>query len=94
MKLPPCDHDECGPTGCTKGSDTAAKVKELYQNLSNAEVPVLKLHVGGLSAKEIGGKLFISPKTVAVHMHSIRRKMQRLGLCFAPLIVSQKQTPV
>jgi DNA-binding NarL/FixJ family response regulator len=49
-----------------------------HQNsLSERETEVLKLFADGLTYKEIGEKLFISPRTVETHKNSI---MSKLGL--------------
>jgi DNA-binding NarL/FixJ family response regulator len=49
-----------------------------HQNsLSERETEVLKLFADGLTYKEIGEKLFISPRTVETHKNSI---MTKLGL--------------
>lgn len=45
------------------------------QNLSEREVQVLKLIANGISNKEIGEKLFISPKTVEAHRNNILKKL-------------------
>lgn len=45
------------------------------QNLSDREVQVLKLIANGVANKEIGEKLFISPKTVEAHRNNILKKL-------------------
>lgn len=46
------------------------------QNLSEREVQVLKLIANGVTNKEIGEKLFISPKTVEAHRNNILKKLE------------------
>jgi DNA-binding NarL/FixJ family response regulator len=55
--------------GASKGVDAR------YESLTPREQQVLRLLVDGLSAKEIGGKLFISPKTVENHRTNIMNKL-------------------
>jgi two-component system response regulator NreC len=45
------------------------------QNLSEREVQVLKLIANGITNKEIGEKLFISPKTSEAHRNNILKKL-------------------
>ncbi|MEQ8548935.1 MAG: response regulator transcription factor [Cyclobacteriaceae bacterium] len=45
------------------------------QNLSEREVQVLKLIANGITNKEIGEKLFISPKTAEAHRNNILKKL-------------------
>lgn len=45
------------------------------QHLSEREVQVLKLIANGVGNKEIGEKLFISPKTVEAHRNNILKKL-------------------
>lgn len=47
-----------------------------YQRLTKREVEVLREVVGGLSSKEIGGKLGVSFKTVEAHRAKIMKKME------------------
>ncbi len=42
--------------------------------LTSREVEVLKFFSGGLTAKEIGSRLFISPRTVETHKNNIMAK--------------------
>ncbi len=52
------------------------KVKsEILSELSDRELDILKNIVNGLSNKEIGEKLFISPKTVETHRNNIMKKL-------------------
>jgi DNA-binding NarL/FixJ family response regulator len=44
--------------------------------LTDREITVLKLFCGGLSYKEIGNKLFISPRTVETHKKNILSKLK------------------
>lgn len=51
--------------------------KQPHELLSNRELEVLRLLAGGLSLKEIGGRLGVSPKTVS----SFRtRLLEKMGL--------------
>ena len=51
--------------------------KPRHEQLSNRELEVMKLLAGGLSLKEIGGRLGVSPKTVS----SFRaRLLEKMGL--------------
>lgn len=43
--------------------------------ISKRESEIIECLSHGLSEKEIGEKLFISPKTVKNHMNSIRKKL-------------------
>jgi len=45
------------------------------QNLSEREVQVLKLIANGITNKDIGEKLFISPKTSEAHRNNILKKL-------------------
>ena len=45
------------------------------QHLSEREVQVLKLIANGVANKDIGEKLFISPKTVEAHRNNILKKL-------------------
>ena len=46
-----------------------------YDLLTAREQEVMGLLAEGLSAKEVADKLFISPKTVENHRHSIMKKL-------------------
>jgi DNA-binding NarL/FixJ family response regulator len=46
------------------------------QQLTEREREVLSLMAEGLSNRAIGGKLFLSPKTVEAHVHSIFSKLE------------------
>lgn len=48
---------------------------ELLERPSEAELAVLRLLRSELSAREIGGELFLSPNTVRSHMRAIYRKL-------------------
>ena len=48
---------------------------ELLEQPSLAEISVLRLLAGNLSAREIGGELFISPNTVRSHTRALYRKL-------------------
>lgn len=50
-----------------------------YSNLTPREQEVMRLLAEGLSRKEIGEKLFISPKTVENHRSNIMRKLELHG---------------
>jgi len=58
-----------------KSSVRASDLDSRYQSLTRREQEVLRLVVEGLSAKEIGGRLFISPKTVENHRTNIMNKL-------------------
>ena len=55
-------------------NDGALAVPKI-DNLSQREVQVLKMISNGISNKEIGGQLFISPKTVEAHRNNILKKL-------------------
>jgi DNA-binding NarL/FixJ family response regulator len=56
---------------------SAPETTNTPDTLSNRELDVLKLFAEGLSYKEIGERLFISPRTVETHKNHI---MEKLGL--------------
>ena len=58
-----------------KSSARASNLDSRYQSLTRREQEVLRLVVEGLSAKEIGDRLFISPKTVENHRTNIMNKL-------------------
>ena len=58
-----------------KSSARASNLDSRYQSLTRREQEVLRLVVEGLSAKEIGERLFISPKTVENHRTNIMNKL-------------------
>jgi DNA-binding NarL/FixJ family response regulator len=58
-----------------KSSARASDLDSRYQSLTRREQEVLRLVVEGLSAKEIGERLFISPKTVENHRTNIMNKL-------------------
>jgi DNA-binding NarL/FixJ family response regulator len=49
--------------------------REKYEKLTERERDVLRYVAGGFSAPEIGGKLFISPKTVDTYKQRINEKL-------------------
>lgn len=51
------------------------KTDEAYQDLTAREQEILRLRGEGLSIKEIGDKLYISPKTVENHCANLMRKL-------------------
>jgi len=53
----------------------AKKGKELLKDLSEREVEVLAALAEGLGNKEIGERLFISPRTVDTHRTNLMRKL-------------------
>ena len=57
--------------------DPTAEVQDALSRLSAREREVLDLTVRGFSSREIGGRLFISPKTVDTYR---QRVMDKLGL--------------
>lgn len=46
------------------------------KELTTKEIEIIKLISSGLTSKEIGDKLFISPRTVDTHRHNILKKLQ------------------
>ena len=57
------------------GGESVSKSGNSYPDgLSNREVEVAVLLVEGLTNREIGGRLYISEKTVANHVQSVLRK--------------------
>ncbi len=54
---------------------SVGKGKELLQDLSEREVEVLAALAEGLGNKEIGERLFISPRTVDTHRTNLMRKL-------------------
>lgn len=52
-------------------------------NLSPAELRALNLICHGRTQKEAAGLLFISPKTLAVHLFNIRTKLSAKTTTFA-----------
>ena len=58
-----------------KSSARASDLDSRYQSLTRREQEVLRLVVEGLSAKKIGERLFISPKTVENHRTNIMNKL-------------------
>jgi DNA-binding NarL/FixJ family response regulator len=58
-----------------KSSARASDLDSRYGSLTRREQEVLRLVVEGLSAKEIGDRLFISPKTVENHRTNIMNKL-------------------
>lgn len=49
-------------------------ILELTEPLTEKEVEVLKLVCEGLTSKEIGEKLFLSPRTIETHKNNLMRK--------------------
>lgn len=65
-----------------------------HSQLSPQETRVVELYLDGWSPKEIAGHLFISVKTVGVHLFSIRQKMKPHGLRFIRQVTTaEKITP-
>lgn len=58
----------------------APETAHALDTLSNRELDVLKLFADGLSYKEIGEKLFISPRTVETHKNHIMEKLDLSNL--------------
>jgi DNA-binding NarL/FixJ family response regulator len=56
-------------------ADPADVETESGERLTVRELEVLRSLAGGLSDREIGDVLFISPRTVARHLHSIYQKL-------------------
>jgi LuxR family maltose regulon positive regulatory protein len=52
-----------------------ASVGEILERPTEAELAVLRLLSTDLSAREIGGKLFLSPNTVRSHIRAVYRKL-------------------
>jgi DNA-binding NarL/FixJ family response regulator len=51
------------------------EVPELFTQLTEREIDIIRLITKELSSQEIAEKLFISPKTVETHRHNILRKL-------------------
>ena len=60
--------DECSPVSAAK------RTSQLPDGLSGREVEVLRLVADGLSNKEIGERLVISPNTASNHVRAILQK--------------------
>jgi DNA-binding CsgD family transcriptional regulator len=58
----------------TSAEDPSRAVSSLPDGLSSREVEVLRLVAQGLSNREIGRQLFISPNTVANHIRAVLQK--------------------
>jgi DNA-binding NarL/FixJ family response regulator len=58
-----------------KSTTNTLKEEQIISSLSPREIDILKNIVNGLSNKEIGEKLFISPKTVDTHRNNIMKKL-------------------
>lgn len=58
------------------GHRVAPKRRDLVAGLTNRELDILRLAASGLSMKEIGQQLGISPKTVDNHLQSIYAKIE------------------
>lgn len=54
--------------------------EEKYDKLTRREQEVMRLVAQGLSSKEIGSKLFISPKTVENHRTKVMEKLEMGGI--------------
>ncbi|MGW1453236.1 helix-turn-helix transcriptional regulator, partial [Micromonospora sp. NPDC002411] len=67
--------EEREPTGATRGAPTQASDDELAA-LTAREREVLALVAEGLTNKEIGQRLFISERTIGVHVSHIFDKLQ------------------
>ncbi|WP_167614505.1 helix-turn-helix transcriptional regulator [Maribellus sediminis] len=59
-----------------KSSIQTRKHKPVHQKLTDREVAVLKLFSSGLTYKEIGSELSISPRTVETHKRNILSKLK------------------
>ncbi|PCJ67784.1 MAG: DNA-binding response regulator [Bacteroidetes bacterium] len=60
-----------------------SKVEPLNPNLerlTSREIEIIKLIASGLSSKEIGSKLFISPRTAETHRNNILKKLDIHGI--------------
>lgn len=55
-----------------RSSDTSM---DLYEKLTTREREILSLAAHGMTNTEIGGRLFISPRTVEVHRANLMRKL-------------------
>ena len=67
------------PPGGRKGGERAARARRdepnVFHDLSDRELEVLKLIAEGLSNAEISGRLFISEKTTKNHVSNILSKL-------------------
>jgi DNA-binding NarL/FixJ family response regulator len=55
-------------------------VSKALSSLTEREVEIIKLIANGLSSKEIGEKLFISPRTAETHRTNILKKLDIQGI--------------
>jgi DNA-binding NarL/FixJ family response regulator len=77
-----------GPTGIAAAfapDDAGRKTKEAF-GLSRRELEVLALIAEGITNREIGERLFISQKTVAVHIGNILSKLGASGRVEAAMV--------
>lgn len=74
------------PYNCKLTCRISQKLKDTQESekpksiLSKREIEVVKLFVDGLSYKEIGNTLHISPRTVETHKNNIQSKLNLTGL--------------
>ena len=53
---------------------------EQLKQLTEREIEIIKLTANGLSSKQIGEKLFISPRTAETHRNNILKKLELKGI--------------
>ena len=63
-------------SGTRAPSRTKAWTHALPVHLTNQETKVLRLVAAGMTNAQIGAELFISPKTVSVHVSNLLRKLE------------------
>lgn len=56
-------------------ADARARVRLRHGDLTVREVEILRCLAGGMSDREIGDRLFISPKTASVHVSNVKAKL-------------------
>lgn len=62
------------------GTNAATVANPALEQLTDREMEIIKLIANGLSSKEIGDKLFISPRTAETHRNNILKKLEVNGI--------------